>query len=62
MGTLDIHVEIGTGSGDDRDPGRPHLDEAAYRALDLTQVTQGPVRYDTVEARWLSDVAEATPR
>lgn len=43
----------------------PHLDDTAYRALralDLTQVAQGPVRYDTVEARWLSDVDEATPR
>lgn len=43
----------------------PHLDDTAYRALralDLTGITQGPVRYDTAEARWLSDVAEATSR
>ncbi|WP_420310664.1 hypothetical protein ACOB87_13775 [Streptomyces sp. YS-B37] len=43
----------------------PHLDDTAYRALralDLTGVTQGPVRYDTAEARWLSDVDEATSR
>lgn len=41
----------------------PHLDDTAYRALralDLTRITQGPVRYDTAEARWLSDVDEAT--
>ncbi|MFJ2160362.1 hypothetical protein [Streptomyces sp. NPDC087856] len=43
----------------------PHLDDTAYRALralDLTGITQGPVRYDTAEARWLSDVDEATSR
>ncbi|MFD4873953.1 hypothetical protein ACFWOB_11335 [Streptomyces sp. NPDC058420] len=43
----------------------PHLDDTAYRALralDLTRITQGPVRYDTAEARWLSDVDEATSR
>ncbi len=41
----------------------PHLDDTAYRALralDLTRITQGPVRYDTAEARWLSDLDEAT--
>ncbi len=41
----------------------PHLDDTAYRALralDLTRISQGPVRYDTAEARWLSDVDEAT--
>ncbi|MEU6145728.1 hypothetical protein ABZ848_35990 [Streptomyces sp. NPDC047081] len=41
----------------------PHLDDAAYRdlrALDLTRFTHGPVRYDPAEARWLSDVDEAT--
>ncbi|MCX4814069.1 hypothetical protein OG601_26060 [Streptomyces sp. NBC_01239] len=43
----------------------PHLDDTAYRALralDLTRITQGPVRYDSAEARWLSDVDEATSR
>ncbi|MER5219021.1 hypothetical protein [Streptomyces flaveus] len=43
----------------------PHLDEDAYRklrALDLSQYTHGPVRYDTVEGRWLSDVDEAMAR
>ncbi|MDH6219392.1 hypothetical protein M2283_006726 [Streptomyces pseudovenezuelae] len=32
------------------------------RALGLTHTTQDPVRYDTAEARWVSDVDEATPR
>ncbi|WP_409469479.1 hypothetical protein [Streptomyces sp. HC307] len=43
----------------------PHLDEEAYRklrALDLSQYTHGPVRYDTAEGRWLSDIDEATRR
>ncbi|MGP4045236.1 hypothetical protein [Streptomyces sp. 2A115] len=43
----------------------PHLDEAAYRrlrALDLSQYTDGPVRYDPAEGRRLSDVDEALAR
>ncbi|MEU6145729.1 CHAT domain-containing protein [Streptomyces sp. NPDC047081] len=38
--TLDFHVEIGTGSGDDRDPGRPRSYEVTLRGSDGDEASE----------------------
>lgn len=40
METLDFHVEIGTGSGDDRDPGRPRTYEVTLRGSDGDEASE----------------------